>query len=544
MLAVPGRRSRAAELVARRPASSLSELAQELAGQQRRLDLLDAGGDSRTAVRSVFWWSYRHLDADIGRAFRLLGLLPGADFDLYDAAALAGATRQSASDVLDLLARAHLIQATVPGRYGMHDLLRAYAAELAIRHDAQPDRRAALTRLFDHYLYTAAAAMDTVFPAESSLRPVIPPPASAGPRLTKPEAAQAWLDTQRENLVAVAGQAARDWPGYADRLAAVVFRYLDDGGHHHQAAAIYRHARLDARLRKDAAAESAALTGLGSACWRLGCYGDAAKYLEKALGLYRETDDPGGEARAVGILGLVESQQGRYEQAAGHYEQALRLYRETGSRDGEAASLGNLGDIDLRLGRFEEAAGHHQRALELSRQTGNRTFEAYALANIGIVELRQGRCVPAVRHLRQALELSRESGNRSCQAYALASLGEVELRDGRCQQAIAPLRQALTLFRETGDRAGEAEALNGLGDVLLAMEQSSPALAEYTLALTVASQIGNMSEKARANNGLARAYRADGNLSSARLHWQQALSLYADLSAPEADKVREQLASI
>ena len=34
----------------------------------------------------------------------------------------------------------------------MHDLLRAYAAELAVGHDAEPDRRAALTRLFDHYL--------------------------------------------------------------------------------------------------------------------------------------------------------------------------------------------------------------------------------------------------------------------------------------------------------------------------------------------------------------------------------------------------------
>jgi DNA-binding SARP family transcriptional activator/Tfp pilus assembly protein PilF len=534
----------AAELIARRPASPLSELAGELADQQRRLDLLDAGGDSSTAVRSVFWWSYRHLDADVGRVFRLLGLLPGADFDPYDAAALAGATLQDASDVLDLLARAHLIQATVPGRYGMHDLLRAYAAELASRHDAGPDRRAALTRLFDHYLHTAAEAMDTLFPAESSRRPAVPQPSGADPRLTESGAAQAWLDAQRENLVAVAGHAACDWPGYADRLAAVVFRYLDDGGHHHQAAAIYRHARHDARLRKDDAAESAALTGLGAACWRLGRYGDAANYLEKALGLYRETDDPVAEARAVGILGLVESQQGQYEQAAGHYEQALRLYRQTGSRDGEAASLGNLGDIDLRLGRFEAAAGHHRRALELSRQTGNRTFEAYALANIGIVELRQGRCVPAVRHLRQSLALSRESGNRSCQAYALASLGEVELREGRCQPAITRLRQALALFRATGDRAGEAEALSGLGDVLLAMGQPGPALAEYTTALAVASQIGNMYEKARANNGLARAHRACGDASSARLHWQQALSLYADLSAPEADKVREQLGSI
>ena len=53
----------AAELAAARPALTLAQLAGELAGEQRRLDLLDAGGDPSTAVRGVFSWSYRHLPA-------------------------------------------------------------------------------------------------------------------------------------------------------------------------------------------------------------------------------------------------------------------------------------------------------------------------------------------------------------------------------------------------------------------------------------------------------------------------------------------------
>jgi hypothetical protein len=62
----------AAELAAIRPATSLAELADELAHLGTRLDLLRAGGDSRTEVRAVFSWSYRHLDADAARTFRLL----------------------------------------------------------------------------------------------------------------------------------------------------------------------------------------------------------------------------------------------------------------------------------------------------------------------------------------------------------------------------------------------------------------------------------------------------------------------------------------
>ena len=80
----------AAELAAASPDSRLAELAGELAGEQRRLDLLDAGGDERTAVRGVFSWSYRHLPAAAARAFRLIGLHPGPDLDAYAVAALTG----------------------------------------------------------------------------------------------------------------------------------------------------------------------------------------------------------------------------------------------------------------------------------------------------------------------------------------------------------------------------------------------------------------------------------------------------------------------
>jgi DNA-binding SARP family transcriptional activator/DNA-binding XRE family transcriptional regulator len=177
----------AAELSAARPGVPLGALVRELDDQQRRLDILDACGDSRTAVRAVFSWSYRHLDAATARAFRLAGLHPGDDLDAYGTAALFGVTMAEASQALDRLARAHLIRPARPGRYVMHDLLRAYARELAAIRDGQQQQRDALTGLFDYYLQSAAAAVDTLFPADRDRRPRIPPPASipaaASPRL-------------------------------------------------------------------------------------------------------------------------------------------------------------------------------------------------------------------------------------------------------------------------------------------------------------------------------------------------------------------------
>ncbi|MCA1673826.1 MAG: AfsR family transcriptional regulator, partial [Actinobacteria bacterium] len=191
----------AAELAATRPTVSLAQLVSELADHQRRLELLDAGGDPRTAVRAVFSWSYQHLPVETARAFRLIGLHPGLDLDPYAAAALTDTSRDHAQHLLDLLARAHLIQSTSSGRYGMHDLLRAYATHLVTIEDPENERRAALTRLFDHYLGTAAAAMDIFIPAEQYRRPCIPPLATPSPPMSDPTTARAWLDAERATLV-------------------------------------------------------------------------------------------------------------------------------------------------------------------------------------------------------------------------------------------------------------------------------------------------------------------------------------------------------
>jgi DNA-binding SARP family transcriptional activator len=135
----------AAELAAARPTAPLADLVWQLGDRHQRLDLLDGGGDPRTAVRGVFSWSYRHLDRDSARAFRLLGLHSGTDIEPNAGAALIGTTVAHARRLLTGLARAHLIRPVGPARYAMHDLLRVYAAELAVACDS--DCREALRRL-------------------------------------------------------------------------------------------------------------------------------------------------------------------------------------------------------------------------------------------------------------------------------------------------------------------------------------------------------------------------------------------------------------
>jgi DNA-binding SARP family transcriptional activator len=533
----------AAELAASRPAAPLAGLTTELADLQTRLDLLGAGEDPRTQVRAVFSWSCRHLSTDAARAFRLAGLHPGPDIEPYAAAALTGATPSQARRILEALARAHLVSPAAPGRYAMHDLLRAYARELAATLDPQEDQHAALTRLFDHYLHAATTAMDTLFPAGRHLRPRIPRPATQVPPLADPAAAREWLDGERAALVAAAAHtAAHGWPGHATRLAAILASYLLRGGHFPEAVTVFGHALGAARRAGDRAAEATALNLIGNVGLEQGRFQQACDHYRQSLTLCRAAGDRAGEARVLGNMGIAEMELGRYAQAARHQQQTVALYRHIGDRFGEARALGSLGWARQRQGRYQEAAGYHQQALGLSRELGDRLGEAWVLANLGVVDLRLGRYQHAAGYLQQAMAMFHEIGDTSGEAESLVRLGEVYLGLGRYEHAAGNFEQALAMSRDKGHRVVEAEALNGLGDVFFRTGEAGKARVHHAAALRLASEAGAPLEQARAHSGLARACQADGNSIQARHHWQQALTRYAAIGAPEAGEIRARLA--
>jgi DNA-binding SARP family transcriptional activator len=532
----------AAELAADRPGAPLAAIADELAGERHRLDLLDAGGDPRSAVRAVFSWSVRHLDEEAARAFRLIGLHPAADFDCYAVAALAGTSTGRARRVLDRLARCSLVRRAGRSRYGMHDLLRAYAAELAACHDGEAGRRSALTRLLDHYLAGAAMAARAMFPDDPD-RPRAPSPAGPLPPLASPAAARAWLEAHRDALVQAAAYAARNgWPGHAVGLAATAFRYADLS-RPEDAAAVHGHARRAAALAGDHATEAAALTRLATAGAIQGRLGEAVGHLERALVLYRGAGDQAGEARALDGLGFIGYCQGAYRRAARYYRQSLALCRQAGDRAGEARVRRHLGLADLRQGRHQQAARQFWRSLALFRAVGVRAGEANLLCCLGELELRRGRYVLATGHLRSSLVLCRDTGLLAVEARGLAHLSLVELRQGCHRQAAVHLRRSLDLHQQAGDLSGQAEARNGLGEVLLAEGRAGRARNQHASALALARRAGDRYEQARAHRGLGDAWQAAGDHERARHHRQQALARYRGLGAPEAARIRVQLAA-
>ncbi|HET7013039.1 MAG TPA: tetratricopeptide repeat protein [Streptosporangiaceae bacterium] len=511
----------AAELAAARPATPLTLLASELAGQRGRLDLLDAGGDQGTAVRAVFSWSCKHLDPAAARTFQLVSVQPGPQIDEHAAAALTGLSPAQASVLLRQLAAAHLIHSLASG-YGLHDLLRAYGSELAAD---LPDAElaSALTALFDFYRAATAHAMDLLVPEGIGNRPPASAPASPLPPVNDKASARRWVDANLANLIAVIGHAAHhDWQDHAFDLASALFRDLEYSGRYPELLAIHEHVLAAARRRGSRREQAETLANVCVVYLRQGNYDLARQGLEQALDLFHRLEDVPGQARVLGNLGILDYLLGDYPQATEHQESALKLRVSMDDQPGQIRTLVNLSLIEARLGHLQQAKEHATEAMAEATRAKSIRFEVYALHSLGRINTRLGEYTQSESQLRRAHELSTEMGDPTSQADALGGLGEVAQRRSSYEQAAAYYLRMLDLSRQTGNRAGEAEALNGLGESQLSRGRPGHAGIEHATALAIAEEIADSYEQGRAHLGLARVHEAEGEADLARRHWEEA----------------------
>lgn len=268
-----------AEFAANRTTATLATLVEEFDAEPA-LDVLVAGDDEHTAVRSVLSWSYRHLREEVAELFLALGHHPGPEVSVAAAAALIDSPPATTGRLLEALARNHLVQRLPGRRYGLHDLLWEYARELA-RAEADP---LAKQRLVDHYREGATAA------ARSTGTASVPRP-TAGPA-PPPSAALDWLDTERPVLFAL----ARENPELSVELSGVLATFLDTRGHYADALALHAEAAAVSDRRGDVRRRADALDRIGTVRRRLGQYAEALADHERAAAAYRSADDPAGSA--------------------------------------------------------------------------------------------------------------------------------------------------------------------------------------------------------------------------------------------------------
>jgi tetratricopeptide (TPR) repeat protein len=457
-------------------------------------------GDELAGAHQVFDLSYRALDPARRRVFRLLGVHPGSDCTAASVAAMADLDPAGAEETLEALLDDHLLQQVVPGRYRLHDLLRAFAARLS----RTQDQRAAGTRLLDWYVHAAEAATTPMRRYRVGVRRDITPPTTPVPVVAGIPAALAWLDAEYANLMAVQRfAAAGGWPDHAVQLPLVLQPYFVRRSHIDGWVASLRLAEVAARRLDDPGARAYTLTDLGHAHSVAGRSGPAADVLAQALTQHRRHDDRYGEALTLGHLAWLRHRTGDYTGSLDSYRAALRGYEAVDEPHKQATTLNTMGVQLHLLGRHDEALDHLHRALRLHRRLGDRAGEASLRTNLSRMYGHLGRHRDAVGQAEQALALHRDAGSGPGQAYALVSLCVSYAHLGRHDEAIAAGRRAADL---TGDATEvTATVRNGLGEAYGLAGRHREAAREHRAALDVARAIGYADEINRAERGIAAA---------------------------------------
>jgi tetratricopeptide (TPR) repeat protein len=267
------------------------------------------------------------------------------------------------------------------------------------------------------------------------------------------------------------------------------------------------------------------------------------RWLEIALNAARQLQDREKEGHALGNLGTAYAILGETRRAIQFYEQYLAIAREIGDRRNEGAALGNLGIAYDRLGEAPLAIQFYEQHLAIACEIGDRRGEGAALGNLGIVYKNLGQTHRAIRFYEQALIIDREIGDRRGEGADLGNLGLAYCNLGETRRAVQVLEQYLAIAREIGDRRGEGDALDSLGIAYADLSETRRAIQFHEQAVLIHHEIGDRRGEGTDLWNMCLALDQLGERAQAIHHAEQALTIYEQIEAPNAAKVRAQLAA-
>jgi len=433
------------------------------------------------SLRGVLDAAWERLDERERELLARLAVFAG-DADVPAIEAVTGGSRAT---LLGLVRRA-LVRRGPDGRFGMHGLVRQYAAErlaadpgvaeeVADRHLAFVVRRAAV----GHGAEPPAGVGPSSGP---DARPAI-----AAGRADLPEFRRAWsyacargraeaIERMMPSLLAVheRSAASADYLGWLDEALAAPSIGVSDGPLRgrllaHRAACLQRAGRpaeaeraVEDALALLAASLPSVERGIawrarGNAAYLRGDVEAAERAFERALAEAEAVGDPRFAAACLTNLGVAAKGSGALERALTLLGRAREL---AASRDDaiHAQTLNNLATVHAHLGHLADAELLLHESAAAKRRLGDDRGLSSTLANLGNLRARVGDAPGAERYHRESLRLAEAAGDRSGVARAHTNLGELAQRLGDARTAIAEHGRALEIKLAIDEQVGALEA--------------------------------------------------------------------------------------
>ena len=445
------------------------------------LDFLRASAHDMPArhqsMRAVFEHSWELLSEEERQVLMRLSLFQG------------GAVREAAEQVahanlmvLSALVTKSLLRRSGAGRYGLHELVRQFAAEQFAEH---AEERAAAIAEHARYYLTLFSQTDRRLRSASQTE------------------ALAELTAEMINF-----RAAWDWAvlhgefALIERTLRTFWMLYDTRGWYQQGfdtlrgaiEAIESSQAAVAQNRGKAVALAHLLSTAGWLAYRMANYEQAQSMLERSSEIVRPLDEGGVLVEAVSRLGMLM-------EMTGNYDRASRLYSE---------GLAIASAMDDRW----------YMALNRTCQNG-----------LGVIAHMAENPLEAHAELKSAVAEWRQIGDLRMTAFGLRLLSHSAFALERYDEARAVLEESVQLNQSVGDGWGLASAYRGLGIAAQALDQQDQAVGMFSKSLDTFTELGASWWVARVLADLGRSFSALENEAEARRVARESLRIAAGIRA-------------
>ncbi|MEV5759539.1 helix-turn-helix domain-containing protein [Streptomyces tendae] len=420
--------------LATRSGRSVRHLADRLAHEDRRLNVLAAGD---VHVSAAFELSYQQLTPTAARLFRRLALMPGSDTSPAAAAQLVGQDVFDTEDTLELLVETGLLGTDGP-RYRLHDLLRLYARTRLTSEESTADADAARAAMYGWLLETATVAGRWYEPDYGA------PPADwrGTVDLSSADLARAWLQAEGTNWLAAyrAAAAAGDHATVVE-VAEALHWFSDQWTFWGHWPEIFDTAARCAQALGDPLIEA---TQLNYHAWALtvieGRHHDSLRRSAQALAAAERAGDFNQQAWAHEYRSVAYRHLGDYDRSLEGILRAAELFEAGGDLNGSLQARFGVGILLVETDRPTESLAFLAETFAFIEEAQDRI--APHIAHFCTIQMHSvsakahsllGDWDAAVGHLHTALDLDRDNPGMTSRIFN--QLGHILLGAGRAERA-------------------------------------------------------------------------------------------------------------
>jgi tetratricopeptide (TPR) repeat protein len=502
----------AAHRLLRRLNDSSTPIATFVSSLENRLEQLRIGTlEAQISVEANLDLSYSELTKNDQRCFRALAVFSQSGFCLKAASAVWNQSEPQARATLERLQTLSLVtNATLPGRFRMHDLLHELAEARALTEgdfDVLQVRHAHwLISLSNQYSDTKEEMGDElVNEFENLIR------AAVWARSVGDGATLARLITNSGTIFRALSQHWQEWKFSLqravelglpnERLKAEVFSAL---------GYVVRYVEL---FPKPDDLET------------------AQRYYEQAIELFCKLEDWSRAAADLTSLGDLQFEKGKLQAAEQSYQRTLDLYRSQEFRKGEAEALKALGDVRKKSGNLSLAKDNYMLALDALQEQDTDCSTSDVLLALGDLYQEQNNLRDAERIYIRAVQLYKESGARIRVSETLTKLAQVQRK--LCalktsEQNLSLAAQYLKSVREKFDNLDPLEDMYVLSQFNSEMGGGElPCMRAYFMYQKLANPI----ETVRVLKSLADTQKEERELSRAAQSYTEALATCVEFRA-------------